>query len=93
MRANTVKYREMIATDLTERGWTWGFVSLLNSEGRNMFNVDAGCGDGKRFVVRLDQLHKGLPCPRMVDPMMLNKKGATWRNVKSAEMIMTRVSR
>ncbi len=58
MRANAVKYWVMIAADLTERGWTCGFVSLLNFEGRNMFNVDAGCGDGKRFVVRLDQLQQ-----------------------------------
>ena len=56
MRANAVKYWEMIAADLTERGWTWGFVSLLDSKGRKLFNVDAHRDDGKRYVVSSDEL-------------------------------------
>ena len=51
-----MKYWEMIADDLTLHGWTWGYVSLVDAEGRTLFNVDAHRDDGKRFVVRSDEL-------------------------------------
>ncbi len=56
IRATAGKYWEIIAADLTERGWTWGFVSLLDSKGRKLFNVDAHRDDGKRYVVSSDEL-------------------------------------
>ncbi len=44
IRATAWKYWEIITADLTERGWTWGFVSLLDSKGRRCSNVDAHRG-------------------------------------------------
>ncbi len=94
MRTDAVKYWEMIAADLTERAWTLGLVLVLDSKGRKMLNVDAHGGDGKRFVVRADQLLKGLRCPRMTDSMnFATNQMNPWQNVKSAEMPMTRASR
>jgi hypothetical protein len=51
-----MKYWEMIADDLARRGWTWGFVSVVDADRRTLFNVDAHRGDGKRFVVCADDL-------------------------------------
>ncbi len=60
IRATAGKYWEIIAADLTERGWTWGLVSLLDSKGRKVFNVDAHRDDGKRYVVSSD-VANGIP--------------------------------
>jgi len=35
IRATAGKYWEIIAADLTQRGWTWGLVSLLDSKGQS----------------------------------------------------------
>jgi hypothetical protein len=43
---------EIIANNLKKRGWSWGCVSALDSEGRTIWIVDAHRGDGKRYVVR-----------------------------------------
>ncbi len=56
IRTTAAKYWEIIAGDLTERCWTWGMVSLLDSEGRKLFNVDAHRDGGKRYVVSSDEL-------------------------------------
>ena len=40
---------------LSKAGWSWGWVSALDSRGRTIFVVDAHRGDGKRFVVRADE--------------------------------------
>ena len=47
---------EIIADNLSKAGWSWGCVSAVDSEGRTMWIVDAHCGDGKRFVVRADEI-------------------------------------
>jgi hypothetical protein len=51
-----VKYWETIADNLSEAGWSWGYVSAIDSNGRTIWIVDAHRGDGKRFLVRADEL-------------------------------------
>jgi len=41
-----------IADRLSKAGWSLGWVSALDSEGRTIGIADAHRGDGKRFVVR-----------------------------------------
>ena len=50
-----VKYWEIIARNLKRRGWSYGYVSALNSQGRTVWSADAHRGGGKRFVVRADE--------------------------------------
>ena len=50
-----MKYWEIIADNLSEAGWSWGFVSAVDSSGRTIFIADAHRDDGKRFVVRADE--------------------------------------
>ena len=37
-------------------GWSWGCVSALHCEGRTIWIADAHRGDGKRFIVRSDEM-------------------------------------
>jgi hypothetical protein len=53
--AARVKYWEIIADNLKKRGWSYGYVSALDSQGRTIWIVDAHRDDGKRFVVRADE--------------------------------------
>ena len=46
---------EIIADNLSERGWSWGCVSAVDSNGRTIFVADAHRDDGKRFVVHADE--------------------------------------
>jgi len=50
-----VKYWEIIADNLSKAGWSWGFVSAIDSNGRTIWIADAHRDDGKRFVVRADE--------------------------------------
>jgi hypothetical protein len=50
-----VKYREIIADNLSKAGWSWGCVSTINSNGQTIWIADAHHGDGKRFIVRADE--------------------------------------
>jgi hypothetical protein len=50
-----VKYWEIIARNLKKRGWSLGYVSAIDSQGRTIWIGDAHRGDGKRFVVRADE--------------------------------------
>jgi hypothetical protein len=50
-----VKYWELIADNLSKAGWSWGYVSAVDSKGRTIWIVDAH-RYGKRFVVRSDEL-------------------------------------
>jgi len=50
-----VKYWEIIADNLSKRGWSWGCVAAVDSNGRTIFIADAHRDDGKRFVVRADE--------------------------------------
>ena len=44
---------EIIADNLKKRGWSLGWVSAIDSEGRTIWIADAH-RDGKRFIVRAD---------------------------------------
>jgi hypothetical protein len=47
---------EIIADRLSAAGWSWGCVSAINSNGQTIWIVDAHRDDGKRFIVRADEL-------------------------------------
>jgi hypothetical protein len=48
-----VKYWEIIADNLKKAGWSYGYVSAVDSCGRTIFVADAH-RDGKRFVIELE---------------------------------------
>jgi len=50
----TVKDWEIIADNLSKAGWSLGWVSAIDFEGRTIWIVDAH-GYGKRFIVRADE--------------------------------------
>jgi hypothetical protein len=50
-----VKHWEIIADKLHDAGWSLGWVSAVDLEGRTIWIVDAH-GYGKRFIVRADEL-------------------------------------
>jgi hypothetical protein len=50
-----MKYWEIIADDLKKRGWSLGYVSPIDCQGRTIWIADAHRDDGKRFVVRADE--------------------------------------
>ena len=51
-----MNYWENIAENLSKAGWSWGCVSAIDSNGRTIWIADAHRGDGKRFVVRSDEI-------------------------------------
>jgi hypothetical protein len=50
-----VKYWEIIADNLKKTGWSYGYVSAIDCNGRTMWIVDAHRDDGKRFIVRANE--------------------------------------
>jgi len=50
-----VKYWEIIARNLKKRGWSLGYVSAIDSNGRTIWIADAHRDDGRRFVVRAEE--------------------------------------
>ena len=50
-----MKYWEIIADNLKKAGWSYGYVSAIDSQGRTIWIVDAHRGDGKRFIVHADE--------------------------------------
>jgi hypothetical protein len=51
-----VKYWEIIADNLSKGGWSWGCVSAIDYNGRTIWIADAHRDDGKRFIVRADEI-------------------------------------
>jgi len=51
-----LKYWEIIADNLKKAGFILDWVSGLDLEGRTIWIADAHRGDGKRFVVRADEM-------------------------------------
>jgi len=51
-----MQYWEIIADKLSKSGWSWGYVAAVDREGRTVWIVDAHRDDGKRYVVRSDEL-------------------------------------
>ena len=47
---------EPIADKLSKAGWSLGWVSAVDSEGRTLWIVDPHRDDGKSFVVRSDEM-------------------------------------
>jgi hypothetical protein len=50
-----VKYWEIIADNLTKAGWSLGYVSAVDSNGRTIWIADAHRDDEERFVVHADE--------------------------------------
>ena len=50
-----MKYWEIIADNLKKRGWSYGYVSAVDSQGRTIWIVDAHRDDGRHFVVHSDE--------------------------------------
>jgi hypothetical protein len=46
----------IIADNLSRAGFSWGCVSAIDSNGRTIWIADAHRDDGKRFIVRADEL-------------------------------------
>ena len=51
-----MKSWEIIADDLKKAGWSLGWVSAVDSQGRTIWIVDAHRDDGQRFVVHADEI-------------------------------------
>ena len=51
-----IEYWEIIADKLSKAGWSWGWVSAVDFEGRTFWIVDAHRDNGKRFVIRSDEM-------------------------------------
>jgi len=49
------RYWQIIADNLSKAGWSYGYVSVLDCQGRTIWIVDAH-GYGKRFIVRADEM-------------------------------------
>ena len=54
-RGDRVKYWETIANHLMKAGWSLGWVSAIDCEGRTIWIVDAHRDDGRRFLARADE--------------------------------------
>jgi hypothetical protein len=50
-----VKYWETIANHLTKAGWSLGWVSALDRDGRTIWIVDAHRDNKKRFVAHAEE--------------------------------------
>ena len=50
-----VKFWEVIADNLSKAGWSYGYVSAIDSTGRTIWNPDAHRDDGRRFIVHADE--------------------------------------
>jgi hypothetical protein len=49
-----VKFWELVADNLKKRGWSYGYVSAVDSQRRTVWIADAHRGNGKRYVVHAD---------------------------------------
>jgi hypothetical protein len=49
------RVQEIIADNLSKAGWSLGWVSALDCDGRTIWIVDAHRDDGKRFIVRAEE--------------------------------------
>ena len=49
------RYWKIVADNLYDAGWSLGWVSALDREGRIIWIADAHRGDEKRFDVRADE--------------------------------------
>ena len=54
--AEQLKDWELIADNLSKAGWSRGCVSALDRKGQTIWIVDAHRNDGKRFILRADEI-------------------------------------
>jgi hypothetical protein len=55
VNCQTVRHWEIIADNLSKAGWSLGWVSAFDREGRTIWIVDAHRVDGRRFIVRANE--------------------------------------
>jgi hypothetical protein len=53
--ASPKKNAYCVADRLSKAGWSLGWVSAIDCEGRTIWIVDAHRDDGKRFIVHADE--------------------------------------
>ena len=51
-----VKVLGIIADNLKKAGWSLGWVSAIDSDGRTIWIADAHRADGQQFIVRADEI-------------------------------------
>ena len=69
---NRMKNWEIIADSLSQAGWSYGYVSTLDSRGRTSWIADAHRDDGKRFVAQAEEkLTAFLELARMISTHLL----------------------
>jgi hypothetical protein len=56
-----MKYWEIIADNLKKAGWSWGYVSAVDCEGRTIWIADAHRGDGTTALCRQNQKNREDP--------------------------------
>ena len=49
-----MKYWEIIANKIIKAGFSVGWVSALDDNGRTVWIADAHSGDGKRSIIKMD---------------------------------------
>ena len=54
-----MNYWETIADNLSKVGWSLGWVSAIDSNGRTIWIADPHPDDGKRFLVHADEILTG----------------------------------
>jgi hypothetical protein len=63
-----------IADKLSKAGWSLGWVSAVDRDGRTIWIADAHRGDGNRFVARADdKLTAFLELARIISTHLLTK--------------------
>jgi hypothetical protein len=79
-----MKYWEIIVDNLHNTGWSLGWVSAVNREGRTIWIVDAH-GNGKRFVAHTDEkLTAFLDRSGAIRKILLTLSRPVWQSRASA---------
>ena len=78
-----VKEWEIIADNLKKAGWSYGYVSAIDSNGRTLWITDAHRDDGKRFSVQADEkltafLELQAAIHRRVEPQVGSHRSSTF---------------
>jgi hypothetical protein len=68
-----MKYSEIIADSLGKAGWSWGWVSAIDSNGRTIWIADAHRDDGQRFIARADE--------KLTACMELEYRDSCWQRI------------
>jgi hypothetical protein len=52
----SINFTDLGRHNLSKAGWSWGWVSTVDSQGRVIWIFDAHRDNGKRFIVRSDEI-------------------------------------